>query len=149
MTIWNKVWPTNKAPIKEEIERMYKCAYYFDSSFFKPTDLVDFGIDFHRLKEFGEVDMKKDLPKLRQHVQKLWDRMGQAQRTIFLYSYFNQGCQYLSSLLEDLERALGGKGGSETKEQYMLGRLLEVVRKKFPEDLQDKLDKGFGKEWAK
>jgi hypothetical protein len=147
MTIWNKVWPTNKAPIKSEIERMYKCAYYFDSAFFKPTDLVDFGLDFHRLKEFGEVCMKKDLSKLRPHVQRLWDRMGPPQRFIFHYSYFSLGCQYLGTLLEDMEKTLGGKGGAGTKEQYILQKLSEAVRHKFPAELQDKLDQGFGKEW--
>lgn len=148
MTIASKVWPTNKAPIKEEIERMYKCGYYFDSAFFKPQDLVDFGLDFHRLKEFGEVDMKKGLGKLRPHVQKLWDRMGQAPRVMFLYSYFSQGLEYMSALLDDMEKTLGGKGGGETKEQYILIKLLESVRLNFPLELTRKLESGFGKEWV-
>lgn len=146
MTIWNKVWPSNKAPIKEEIERMYKCAYYVDRAFFKPSDLVDFGLDFYKLKEAGEVEMKKDLAKLRPHVQGLWDRMNTAQRTMFLYSYFALGCQYLGSILGDMEPLLGG---DLKPEMHFLNTLISKVNQKFPAELQDKLNEGFGKEWSK
>lgn len=144
MTIMNKVWPSNKAPIKVEIERMYKCAYYFDRSFFKASDLVDFGLDLYKLKEAGVVEMKKDLSKLRPHVQALWDRMGPSQRTIFLYSYFMQGCNYLLTLLGDLSPALGG---DVRPEERLIETLIQTVNRRFPQDLQDKLDEGFGKEW--
>jgi len=107
---------------------------------------VDFGLDFYRLKEVGEVDMKKDLGKLRPHVQALWDRMNTAQRTMFLYSYFAQGCNYLTSLLGDLEPLLGGDVKPEI---HLLGTLISKVNQRFPAELQDKLDEGFGKEWAK
>jgi len=144
MTIHKKIWPDNRTPIKEEIERMYKCAYYIDRNFFRPQDLVDFGLDFYRMKEFGEIEMKKELSKLRPHVQALWDRMNPAQRTMFLYSYLVQGCNYVLSILGSVAPFVG-----DTKsEERTIAMLCAGLSRKFPQDLQEKLNEGFGKEWA-
>ncbi len=145
MTIQNKIWPKNKAPIKEEIERMYKCAYYIDRNFFQKQDLVDFGIDFYKLKECGDVEMKKDLGKIRPHVSALWDRMSKAQRTMFLYSYLVQGCNYLNGILEDLDPLMGDM----KPEIRLVATLAQNINRRFPQELQEKIDEGFGKEWAK
>jgi len=67
---------------------------------------------------------------------------------MFLYSYFSQGLEYMSTLLDDMEKTLGGKGGAGTKEQYILLKLLEAVRLNFPAELTKKLEAGFGKEWV-
>lgn len=140
----HKVWPANRMPAKEEIERMYRCAYYVDRSFFKPADLVDFGLDFYKLKEAGEVIMKKDLSKIRPHVNSLWGRMNLAQRTMFHYSYFVQGCNYLSAILEDMKRAVG----EVKQEEKLIETLMVTLTRRFPEDLQEKVNDGFGKEWV-
>lgn len=143
MTIWNKVWPTNVAPIKEEIERMYKCAYYLDRGFFRPVDVVDFGIDLYKLKECGEVVMKKELSKLRPHVQALWDRMNEAQRVMFLYSYLCQGIEYVKTILKDL----GTIVGDAKREAGFLDGIPHSLYIKFPRELQDKINEGFGRQW--
>lgn len=144
MTIAGDVWPNNRTPGKDEIERMYKCAYYLDRGFFKPSDVPDFGIDIVKLKEFGEVVMRKPLPHLRARAQLIWDRMNKAQRTMFLYSYFAQGIKYLHTLLDNMEAIVG----SCMSERHALGSVTSTLPRKFPETLQDKIREGFGKDWS-
>lgn len=144
MDIENIVGPRNSSPQKEEIERMYKCAYYIDRGFFRPADLVDFGIDIVRLKEFGEVVMKKPVAQLRPKAPGLWERMNKAQRTMFLYSYLMQGIKYLSAMLDLMEPLLGNC----MSERHALSSILNTLQRKFPDELQEKLRDGFGKEWS-
>lgn len=145
MTLVNKVWPTNKAPIKEEAERMYKVSYYIDPKFLKPTDVVDFGLDLPYLKEFGEVRFKRDWNKVRPHVQSLWDRMNGAQRAMFLYSYLWQGLEYMRGILKDLEPYVQ----NVSSENASLDQVTRILFPKFPKELQNKLQGGFGKEWVR
>lgn len=144
MTIWNNVWPANKAPIKEEIERMYKCAYYIDRNFLKPDDVVNLGLDVYKLKECGEVVMKKDLAKLRPHVAGIWERMSKAQRTMFLYSYFAQGVKYMLQILKDMEPLIG----NTSPPAHNIISAMNTLHRNFPEELVEKINGGFGKEWA-
>lgn len=144
MTIQQDVWPNNQTPGKDEIERMYKCAYYLDRGFLKPSDVTDFGIDISRLKEWGEVVMKKPLPILRAHVKALWDRMDRAQRTMFLYSYFAQGMKRMLTLLDSIE----AQAGNCMSERHAMNSVTSTLPRKFPEALQDKIREGFGKEWS-
>lgn len=123
---------------------MYKCAYYIDRNFFRPVDVADFGIDIVRLKEFGEVVMKKPLAQLRSKAPALWERMNKAQRTMFLYSYLTQGLKYLNSMLDRLEPLLGNC----MSERHALSSISTTLHRKFPEELQEKLRDGFGKEWS-
>jgi hypothetical protein len=136
--------PDNPAADKDEIERMYKCAYYIDRSFFRPADVLDYGIDIVKLKEFGEVVMKKPLANIRPKVKALWDRMSKAQRTMFLYSYFSQGVRYLNGMLDLLEAQLGNC----MSERHALSSILTTLNRKFPDELQEKIRDGFGKEWS-
>lgn len=144
MDIEDAIGPSNDSPGKEEIERMYKCAYYIDRTFFKPADVVDFGIDIVRLKEFGQVVMKKPIAKLRPQKSYLWARMNKAQRTMFLYSYFIQGLKYMNAVLDQMEAMLG----TSMSERHALSSISTMLERKFPEELQDKLRDGFGKEWS-
>lgn len=144
MTIESDVWPDNRTPGKEEIERMYKCAYYIDRTFLRPADVVEFGIDFVRLKEFGEVVMRKPINQLRQKAPGLWERMNKSQKTMFLYSYFTQGIKYLNKLVDNLEPLIGNC----MSERHGLTSLLNTLNRKFPADLRDKIEDGFGKEWS-
>lgn len=144
MNATKQVWPTNKEPDKREIERMYKCAYYLDRSFFRPEDMLELGIDVLRLKEFGEVVMKKPLSHLRTRVGALWERMSRAQRTMFLYTYYVQGVKHLQGLLSLME----GEIGSMMTERHGLSSFLGAMFRRFPEDLQKKLKDGVGKEWG-
>lgn len=144
MKTWSEIWPTNKAPVKEEILRMYKCAYYIDRSFFKPADVADLGLDFYRLKEFGEIEMKKPLEKLRPHVPALWERMSRAQKVMYLYSYLCQATGYAKAILKDL----GAMVGDVKRETSLLEGIPDSLYLKFPKELQDKIKDGFGKEWT-
>jgi|FLYK01.1.fsa_nt_gi hypothetical protein len=106
-TLWNPVYPRNPSPLKPEIERMVKLAYLVDPAILRPQDIVDFGIDLHRLKEFGEVRLSKPLGHLRKLVPALWGRMNAHQRAAFLLSYVVDGLKQVEETLKDLEREIG------------------------------------------
>lgn len=144
MTVMKQVWPTNKDLDKPEIERMYKCAYYLDRSFFRPEDMLELGIDVPRLKEFGLVVMKKPISHLRTRVGPLWERMNRAQRTMYHYTYYVQGVKNLQGLLDLME----GELGSMMSEKHALSSFLGAIFRRFPPDLQKKLKDGVGKEWS-
>jgi len=138
MTNLEAVWPTNRAPMKAQIERMYKLAYTMDSSLFKREDVVDFGIDLYRLKEFGEVRMSKPLGKLRKQISDLWDRMDAHQRAAFIMSYLVDTLRSMDVLVKDLEMEIG-----ELKEvREALTWMNSGLFGKFPKGLQKKLQLG-------
>jgi hypothetical protein len=140
-----KIWPSSKSPLKEEAERMYKVSYYIDSKFFRPTDIVDFGLDVPYLKEFGEIRFKKEWNKVRPHVPALWERMNGAQRAMFLYSYLWQGLEHVRGILRDLEPYVA----NVSSENAALDNVTRILCQKFPKELQQKLREGFGKEWSR
>lgn len=140
-----KIWPTNKFPQKAEAERMYKVAYYLDKGFLRPMDLADYGLDIVYLKECGEVRMKKDWNKVRPHVPALWERMNSAARAMYLYSYLCEAVDHVKGILGDLSPYVGGIQSQEA----LLGRITDTLFPKFPKELQEKIQSGFGKEWAR
>lgn len=139
------VWPTNKTPDKAEIESMYKCAYYVDAGFFRAPDVVDFGLDLHRLKECGEVVMKKSIRELRKHLGELWARMTKDQKVLFLMSSAMEGMGFLELVFDDLAVFTG-----DVKEEKLgLDSVRNSLFAKIPKNLHLKLEKGLGKEWIK
>lgn len=139
------VWPTEKNPAKSEIEQLFKMAYYVDPEILRPPDIVNFGIDFHRLKEFGEVRMKKSVGQLRPHVADFWGRMNDDQRAAFLISSLIDRLKVIMQLTEDLESVIG-----ELREgQEGLDMVLNNVWSQIPLGLRERLKRGLGKEWSK
>jgi hypothetical protein len=138
------LWPFDRNPGREEIERLYRVAYYVDSSVFRREDLVDFGIDFHRLKECGEVRMKKPLLQLRRHVKGLWDRMGRDQRAMFLMGHFAHTLRRAQAVLGELRTLLG----DVEDEKQALDLAMTRLCGRLPETLRKKLDQGLGKAWS-
>lgn len=132
------VWPTNRTPNKAQIERMYRLAYTLDSSFFRANDLVDFGLDLPRLKEFGKVRMSKSLGQMRRHVHSLWERMDANQRGAFILSYLWDTLGGVDALVGDLEKEVG-----EMKEvRDALTWLQGGIFGRFPQSLQKQLQRG-------
>jgi hypothetical protein len=132
------IWPTNRAPGKDQITRMYRLAYMIDPGVFTREDVVDFGLDLHRLKECGEVRMSKPLPTLRKHVPGLWSRMDQHQRGAFILSYLLGSLETVSSLVKDLQAEMGELNDVNESLVWMNSFLLG----KFPKALQERLRKG-------
>jgi hypothetical protein len=126
---------------KAEIERMYRMAYCVDSGIYRPDDVVDFGIDLRRLKEFGEVEMKKDLSQLRRRATVLWNRMDAHQKAAFL--------------IGDVVAALRTAGGALRALEAVLGRLDEAhdgidmayngLFSKVSGPLKERVEQGLGK----
>lgn len=136
-------WPSDTAPSKVEIERIYKAAYYVDPSVFRPQDLAEFGLDLHRLKEFGEVRMKKPLPELRRHLPALWGRMDQNQKALFLLGHLAEALKYVETTLQ----ALGEELGPLKEEKAAISRVMNLVYGKIPEQLARRIKRGLGREW--
>lgn len=136
-----EVWPSNRAPDKAQVERMYKLAYILEPEFFRREDVVDFGIDLHRLKEFGEVRMSKSLGQVRKLLPDLWERMDPHQRAAFIMSYLVAALRSVDSLVKDLERELGDLKDVREALALMHGGLFG----KFPKDLQKRLERGLGR----
>lgn len=126
---------------KIEIERMYRIAYTVDPAFFRITDVVDFGLDLHRLKEFGDVLMKKDLARLRKYAKELWGRMNDHQKAAFLMSNVIEGLRNVAGVLQELEKLTGPMSDAhEGLEMAQNGLYVNI-----PKTLRDRLDNGFGK----
>lgn len=137
------VWPTNRHPDKDQIVRMYRLAYMIDPAFFTREDVVDFGLDLYRLKEFGEVRMSQPIGKLRKHVPALWDRMDPHQRGAFTLSYLLGSIEAVGALVKDLEAEMGSLSDVHENLLWMNSFLLG----KFPKALQGKLRQGLER-WA-
>jgi hypothetical protein len=137
---WNEIFP-GRLPGKAEIERMYRMAYTVDPKVFRVQDVVDFGLDLHRLKEFGDVRMKKSLAVLRKSCKVLWDRMDDQQKAAFLIGDVITGLRKVSGTLQGLEKVMGpipeAHEGLEMAQNGLYARI--------PNDLRGRLDQGFGK----
>ena len=136
----NELFPDRQLG-KAEIERMYRMAYTVDPKVFRAQDLVDFGLDLHRLKEFGDVKMKKGLAVLRKGCKALWERMNDQQRAAFLIGDVITGLRKVSGSLQGLEKVMGSipeaHEGLEMAQNGLYARI--------PNDLRGRLDQGFGK----
>jgi len=137
---WSEAFP-GKALAKTEIERMYRIAYTVDPAIYRVQDVIDFGIDLRRLKEFGEVLMKKDVSKLRKGVKHLWDRMDDHQKAAFLVGDVVTALKDLGKTVNDLERLMGpileAHEGLELIQNGLFARI--------PKALRERLERGFGK----
>lgn len=133
------VWPNTKAPTRAQVERMYKLAYTIEPSIFRPEDIINFGIDLRRLKEFGEVRMSKN--PSRAHVDDLWGRMDQYQRAAFLMSYLGDSLRSVETLVKALEKELG-----ELKDiRDALTWLHAGLFGRFPKSLHKRLQRGLAR----
>lgn len=134
-------WPGKKTPGKSDIERMYRIAYTVDPSIYRMQDVIDFGLDLHRLKEFGDVVMKRDLSRLRKGAKELWGRMDNHQRAAFLMGNVIEGLRGVSGVLLDLEKLMGPMPDAHEGLAMAQNGLFATI----PKTLRDRLDKGFGK----
>jgi hypothetical protein len=138
-----QAWPSDTAPSKAEIERIYKAAYYVNPSVLRPQDLAEFGLDLHRLKEFGEVRMKKPLSELRRHLPALWGRMDENQKALFLLGHLAEALRYSEDTLQALEKELGPL----KEERAAIDRVMNLVYGKIPDHLSRRIKRGLGREW--
>lgn len=134
-----------KPTTKEEVERMYKVGYYLDRNFLKPTDVVDLGLDLYRLKEFGEVHMKKTWAKIRPLTDGIWNRMTDPMKVMFYWSYFCQWLDYGRLVLDEMEPLIRNVGF----ERKSIEAMSSAMYQKLPAALQTKIKEGFGREWGK
>jgi hypothetical protein len=138
-----QAWPSDAAPSKAEIERIYKAAYYVNPSILRPQDPAELGLDLHRLKEFGEVRMKKPLSELRRHLPALWGRMDENQKALFLLGHLAEALKYADTTLQALEKELGPL----KEEKASIDRVMNLVYGKIPENLSRRIKRGLGREW--
>lgn len=141
MLTWSEAFPGKWMPAKTEIERMYRIAYTVDPAIYRVQDVIDFGIDIRRLKEFGEVLMKKDVSKLRKGAKSLWDRMDDHQKAAFLVGDVYSALKDLTKTIGDLEKLMGpileAHEGLELIQNGLFARI--------PKALRDRIQRGFGK----
>lgn len=133
-----------KPSTKEQVERMYKIAYYLDRSFLTPTDVVSLGLDVYRLKEFGQVRMKQSWARIRPQVDAIWARTTGPMRAMFWFSYYCEALDYLQLLLDDMEPVVR----NVSLEKKSLETLSSSMCQKLPAELQQKIKEGFGREWG-
>lgn len=137
---WNEIFP-DRFPGKAEIERMYRMAYTVDPRVFRIQDVVDFGLDIPRLKEFGEVRMKKGLAVLRKSCKVLWDRMNDQQKAAFLIGDVVSDLRRVAGRLQGLEKLIGSTPGAHEG----LDMAQNSIYARIPNPLRGLLDQGFGK----
>jgi len=136
-----QVWPGEKPPTKEEVERLYRLSYMVDREFFHREDVVDLGLDVHRLKEFGEVRMSKTLAALRKHAPGLWHRMNDLQKAAFIMADVMSGLKYVDQAIKELEKVVGPIPEAHEGVSFVHTGLFSRI----PSHLRDRLEKGFGK----
>lgn len=136
-----RTWPGEKLPSKEEVERMYRLAYCVNPDFFRKEDVVDFGLDLYRLKEFGQVRMTKTLAVLRKHAASLWRRMSDAQKAAYILADVIAGLKYVDGAVKELEKLMGAFPEAHESIDFIYNQLFA----KLPLGLRDKIDLGFGK----
>lgn len=132
---------SEKQPERDDVERMYRVAYLMDPAFFRREDVVDFGVDLHRLKEFGEVRMGKPLTVIRKNVHALWKRMNDEQRSAFMIGEVISRLNDVTETLRHLEAVMGDAPDVHEFVEFARGNLLARI----PVDLGAKLGRGSGK----
>lgn len=140
MKIKNEAWLGEKPPTKDEIERLYKLCYTVDQAYFKKEDVIELGLDLHRLKEFGEVRMKKNLSELRKHVSALWKRMNGSQRAAYIMGDAMSSLDYFERSILELEKILGSLPEVHEGVHFIKTGLMTRTS-----HLGDRLKKGSGK----
>lgn len=141
MNTTKETWPGTKPPTKEELERLYRLAYMIDAQYFKREDVVDLGLDLHRLKEFGEVKMSKGLTVLRKHAGALWKRLNDAQRTAYIIADVFSKLQYIDQAVQELAKEVGPL--PEVADG--IGLVRTGLFSRVPAHLRERLAKGLGK----
>lgn len=136
-----QAWPGDKLPSKEEVERMYRLAYCVNPDFFRKEDVVDFGLDLYRLKEFGQVRMTKTLAVLRKHAAPLWRRLSDAQKAAYILADVISGLKYVDGAVKELEKLMGAFPEAHESVDFIYNQLFA----KLPLGLRDKIELGFGK----
>lgn len=139
----DEVPPAWRALGKADIERLYQLAYVVDPSVFTPEDAVEFGLDVHRLKEFGQARMSKPLAQLRRRLPDFWRRLDRQIRSLFLAGRLADALLGIEPLVKDLEQEMGElkdlRGG--------LGWMRSSLFGLFPKSVEAKLKEGQGK-WS-
>lgn len=136
-----EVWPGEKPPTKEEVERLYRLSYMVDHVFFRREDVVDLGLDLRRLKEFGEVRMSKGLSVLRKHAPGLWHRMNDLQKAAYIMADVISGLKYVDQAIKELEKVVGPIPEAHDGVSFVHTGLFARI----PAHLRERLEKGFGK----
>lgn len=136
-----EVWPGEKPPTKEEVERLYRLSYMVDHEFLRREDVVDLGLDFRRLKEFGEVRMAKGLSVLRKHAPGLWHRMNDLQKAAYIMADVISGLKYVDQAIKELEKVVGEIPEAHDGVSFIHTGLFARI----PSHLRERLEKGFGK----
>jgi len=107
MKTTENAWPGEKAPSKDDIERLYRLAYCVDPDYFKKEDVVNLGLDLYRLKEFGQVVMKKSLSVLRKQAPALWKRLSDTQKADYVLGDVIAGLRYVDGAIREMEKFIG------------------------------------------
>lgn len=135
----NDLWTSKLG--KAEIERMYRMAYWIDQEIFRADDVIDFGMDLRKLKEFGEVEMKKDLAQIRRRAKGLWDRMDAHQRAAFLIGDVVTALRKTADVLRGLEAVVGRLDEAHDGIDMAYNGLFGKV----PKEFRERFEKGLGK----
>jgi hypothetical protein len=138
------VWPGEKPPTKEDIERLYRLAYCVDPDYFKKEDVVNLGLDLYRLKEFGQVRMTKSLAVLRKQAPILWKRLSDVQKAAYILGDIIAGLRYVDGALREIEAFIGEFPEGHESVDFIHHQLFA----KLPMGLRSRLEQGFGK-WKK
>jgi hypothetical protein len=136
-----EVWPGQKPPTKEEIERLYRLSYMVDHEFFRREDVIDLGLDLRRLKEFGEVRMSKTLGVIRKYAPGLWKRMNDLQKAAYIMADVISGLKYVDQAIKELEKVVGPIPEAHDGVSFVHTGLFSRI----PSHLRVRLEKGFGK----
>ena len=136
-----EVWPGEKPPTKEEVERLYRLSYTVDHEFFRREDVVDLGLDVRQLKEFGEVRLSKSLSVLRKHAPSLWKRMNDLQKAAYIMGDVMSGLKEVGLAIKELEKVVGPIPQAHEGVSFVETGMFAWI----PSHLRDRLQKGFGK----
>jgi hypothetical protein len=134
-------WPSEKAPSKDDIERLYRLAYCVNPDYYRKEDVVNLGLDLYRLKEFGQVRMTKPLTVLRKQAPILWKRLSDVQRAAYVLGDVIAGLRYVDGAVTELEKLMGEFPEAHESVDFIYHQLFA----RMPASLRDKLEKGFGK----
>jgi len=132
MPIWERIYPINRFPCKNQIETMYRVAKIVDDDFLQPDDPDRFGLDMQVIERGGRnsaIYMGKSLEALRKEVPGLWARMSTAAKVSFLHAYLESAKLYTLEILKTLGD-LGLEVGKDGDDLCMaIGSAEEKVRR--------------------